>query len=273
MYGVIVEKTKQFNTKYKEDMKYKGISANESFLLSRVKDEGLLVFGVREIISLTGWNRNRTYNTLTSLERKGIITRIRRNVYAVTDDLAENAFGIATETIKPSYISFWTALSHYGFTEQQVMTIQLVSTRQVAPFDAGPLRFEVVKFKASRFFGYEKTERFVIAEREKAIIDSLSRLDLCGGISEFAKCLRNAWPFLERMKFAEYLVRFGNKSLISRAGHLTDRMGLTFPEAELLLKFRSPGFIRLDPGAEKTGSYDKRWHIMINADIEREEIR
>jgi predicted transcriptional regulator of viral defense system len=261
-----VEKAKQRHTKYI------GISANESFLLSTIRARDLPVFGVMEIISLCGWGRSRTYNTLVSLERKGILTRIKRNNYAVTDELAKNIFRIAAEAVKPSYISFWTALSHYGFTEQQVMIIQLVSTRQVAGFSAGPFKLEIVKFKPSRFYGYKKMDGFVIAEPEKALVDSLARPDLCGGIGEFAKCLRNAWPGLDKKKFTEYLIRFKNKSIVSRAGHLIERMGLDYEQIDALLNFKSPGFVRLDPGAKKTGVYDRKWNVIVNSDIGREEI-
>ncbi len=276
-----MEKPKQEHIKYNEcnetrkdaeRAKYGSISANEAFLLSLVKGRGLPVFGVREIVSLGGWDKSRTHNTLASLERKGALTRIRRNNYAVTGELSGNAFRIATEVVKPSYVSFWTALSHYGFTEQQVMAIQLVSTKQVGAFAAGPLKFEIAKFKPSRFYGYKKAEGFVIAEPEKALVDSLSRLDLCGGIGEFAKCLRNAWPGMDRKKFIDYLIRFKNKSAVSRAGHLIERMGLDFREADLL-RFRSPGFVCLDPGMKKAGAYDKMWRIIINSKIERGEIK
>ncbi|MBC7107305.1 MAG: hypothetical protein H5T41_00695 [Methanomassiliicoccales archaeon] len=246
------------------------VSKNESFLLSKINEKELLVFGVGEAISLTGWSRDRVCNTLASLERKGIIARVRRNAYALSNDLPKNIFAVATEAIKPSYISFWTALSYYGFTEQQVMVVQLVSTRQFRPFYAAPFRCEVVKFKISKFFGYRKIDRFVIAEKEKALIDSLSRLDLCGGLSEYAKSLKNAWPSLDKKKFAEYLIKFGNKSVISRIGFLTEHMGLSFPEADRLLPYRSSSFTSLDPRATRTNCYNNKWHIIINAEIGRE---
>lgn len=262
-----MEKSKQRYTGYI------GISANESFLLSSIRARRLPVFGVREVVSLCGWSRNRTYNTLVSLERKGILTRIKRNSYAITDELATNIFRIATEAVKPSYISFWTALSRYGFTEQQVMTVQLVSPRQVAGFSAGPFRIEVVKFKPSRFYGYKSADGFVIAEPEKALVDSLAYPGLCGGMGEFAKCLRTAWPGLDKKKFTEYLLKFNNKSIVSRAGHLIEYMGLYYEQAGSLIGYRSPGFVRLDTGAKKAGPYDNKWNVLVNVDIGREEIR
>jgi predicted transcriptional regulator of viral defense system len=265
-YSVVVEKQEQ------HDMNYTGTSANEAFLLSLVKKRNLPVFGVREIVYLSGWDRSRTYNTLASLVRKGVITRIKRDGYALTEGLGENIFRIGTELVKPSYISFWTALSYYGFTEQQVKKIQLVSTKQFGALAAGDFGLEIVTLKASRFYGYRKTEGFVIAEPEKALIDSLFRPDMCGGLDEFAKCLKNAWPGLDQKKLVEYAIRFGNKSVVSRAGHLIEGLGLETGELERLLAARSSSFVSLDPEAARIGEYDKKWRVIVNREIDREEI-
>jgi predicted transcriptional regulator of viral defense system len=254
-------------------MNYTGTSANEAFLLSLVEKRNLPVFGVREIVYLSGWDRSRTHNTLASLLRKGVTTRIKRDGYALTEGLSENIFRIATELVKPSYISFWTALSYYGFTEQQVKKIQLVSTKQFGALAAGDFGLEIVTLKASRFYGYKRTERFVIAEPEKALIDSLFRLDMCGGLDELVKCLRNAWPDLDKRRLVEYAIRFGNKSVVSRAGHLIERHGLETGELDRLLAARSSPFVPLDPEAARIGKYDRKWRVIVNREIDREEIR
>lgn len=253
-------------------MNYTGTSANETFLLSLIEKKNLPVFGVREISHLSGWNKSRIHNTLASLARKGVITRIKRDGYALSEELSGDIFRIATELVKPSYISYWTALSYYGFTEQQVKKIQLVSTKQFGSLIAGDFGLEIVTLKASRFYGYKKTEGFVIAEPEKALVDSLSRLDMCGGLSEFAKCLKNAWPGLDEKKLVEYAIRFGNRSVVSRAGHIIERLGLETGGLERLLAIRSSSFVLLDPEAARISKYDRKWRVIVNREIDREEI-
>ena len=93
-----MEKSKQQTTSYK------GISANESYLSSLVKENDIVVFGVKEIQRLSNWNKNRVHNTLYSLERKGLLRRVKRNSYILSDALNEKLFRIATELVKPSYI-------------------------------------------------------------------------------------------------------------------------------------------------------------------------
>ena len=262
-----MKKSKQFNKNYK------GISANESYLLSLIEESNLTVFGVKETGYLSGWNRDRLYNTLFSLEKKDLITRIKRDCYVLKS--SENLFKIATETVKPSYISFWTALSFYGFTEQQIKIIQLVSTRQMGRMSFDSSRIDVTTFQPKKFYGYEKIEGFVIAEPEKALIDSLSQLEKCGGLNEFAKCLKNAWKELNRKKFVDYLIEFNNRSVVSRAGYLIEYLELE-EQVNRLQKHRSRSFINLvtgDVGNGRKKEYDKRWNVIINQRIEREVIK
>jgi len=253
-------------------MNHTSISANEAFILSLVERKNLLVFGVREMVYLSGWDRKRIHNALASLLRKGVITRIKRDSYALTESLRKNVFEIATELVKPSYISLWTALSHYGFTEQQVRKVQLVCPKQFGPIAAGDFELEIATFKASRFFGYRKTEGYVIADPEKALIDALFLPVMCGGLDEFAKCLRNAWVDLDKGKLVEYAVRFGNKSLVSRLGYLADLLDLEIKELDRLLDGRSTSFVMLDPESGKTSQYDRKWRVIVNRKISLEEM-
>lgn len=265
-YIVIVKKLKQFNTNYK------GISANESYLLSLIEESNLTVFGVKEAIYLSGWSRNRVHNTLFSLEKKDLIIRLKRDCYALRSNLNENLFSIATESVKPSYISFWTALSFYGFTEQQLKIIQLVSTRQVRRMNLDSFIIDVTTFHPKKFYGYEKIEGFVIAEPEKALVDSLAQLDKCGGLNEFAKCLKNAWKELNKRRFIDYLIKFNNRSVVSRAGYLIEHLKLE-EQVEMLQKYKSKSFVGIaeNTGKGKEKEYNKRWNVIVSQ--REEEIR
>jgi predicted transcriptional regulator of viral defense system len=254
-------------------MNYSSVSSNEAFMLSLVKKGGFTTFGVSDIAHLSGWDRSRIHNTLASLLRKGTVIRVRRGRYALTENITENILQISTDLVKPSYISFWTALSHYGFTEQQVRNVQLVSTKQLGKITIGDYGVEIITLKSSRFFGYVRTEGFVIAEPEKALIDSLFRPDLCGGLDEFAKCLEYAWIGLEESKLVQYAIGFDNKSLISRLGHLIETLELETREIDGLLSERSRSYVSLDPEAKRLGEYDRRWRVIVNHKIDRERIR
>ncbi len=249
-----------------------GISANEAYLRSIVGEADMAVFGAMELFRISGWDKKRIHSTLASLERKGIITRLKRGSYAQTEGLNEHLFRIATELVKPSYISFWTALSRYGFTEQQVMTVQLASPRQARPFSAGDFAIEVATLKPYRFYGYQKMNGAVIAEAEKALIDALFRPDLCGGIEEVAACLKRAWHEVNHDTLIEYALGFRNRSLVSRLGHLIESLGLEMDGIERLLEARAPIFVLLDSKGEKEGEQDRKWRVLVNHRIVLEDM-
>jgi len=268
IYINIMKKTKQRN------IIYSGISPLESHILKKIADNNLVSFGVEELIRLTNWDRQRVYNILHSLQKKNHIYRIRRNQYVITENINEKIFRIATEVVEPSYISFWTALSYYGYTEQQIKTIQLVTTKQTCSLSLSSFNIEPTTFRIKRFFGYKKINDFVIATPEKAFIDSLYQLNKCGGLDEYSKCLKNAWNMLNKKTFVQGLLLFDNKSMISRIGFIIDCLSLKKTIDIKKLKTNiSQTPIKLNPYSSKKATYNKKWNILINHQIKMEEIK
>lgn len=247
-----------------------GISKLENHLLSLVNRAGIPVFGVGELEKLSGFDRTKINNTLFSLHKKDLLTRLERDRYAIVDNVPGHEFEIATGAATPSYVSFWSASSFYGFTEQQVSAIQLVSTRQHKPMELMGRKIEITRFKPERFFGYERLENFSIATKEKAIVDSLSDFKKSGGLYEYVDCLKNSWNELDKMVLAGHFLRFKNRSMNSRFGFLLDALRLDINPGlrKRLHDNASTGFVRLDvskPG--NGGRYDKTWKIQVNAEV------
>ncbi len=248
---------------------YSSLSKNEAHILESVRSADLLVFGVKEIEAVSGLTRTSIHNTLSNLSRKGHIVRIKRDTYALEDDFFDNTFKIMTEAVKPSYISFWTALSYYGFTEQQVQTIQLVSTKQFDDLKVKNKKVEISTFDPNKFFGYVDIEGMIIAEKEKSLIDSLYMLHKCGGLEEYVKCLKNAFDGLDRERFQTYTIKFNNKTLVSRIGFLLDELGLADRVfLDKLKKYTSKSYVLLDPEGSAIETHNSCWNIKINRDME-----
>ncbi|GEM_PF-946538 len=252
-----------------------GISKSEKFLLDLIEKNNLDVFGLKELERITSWRKIKLNNTLYSMKKKSLIINIKRNMYTSSENFQKNIFKIANSVASPSYISFWTALSFYGYTEQQVNAIQIVSTKQHKDLSINSHRIEITKFKSERFYGYKRIENFVIAEREKSIIDSFFCPKKCGGFDEVLKCFINSWNSLDKEKFVEYLIRFNDKSLVSRIGYIIYALNLDKKrELEISEKYKSSSFVLLNQENKKTNKYDKRWKIILNHDImKKEEIK
>jgi len=256
------------------NINYKGISGKERFILEKIKESALITFGAKEVERISGFSTNSVHSLLFSLRRKGVLVKLMRDRHALKETLFEKKFLVATELFKPCYISFWSALSYYGFTEQQPAAIQIASTKQLKRVELKEIIIWPTTIKPKNFFGYEELNGFVIASEEKALVDSILMPENAGGLNEFIKCLENAWIDINKDKFIQYLLMTNNKSVNSRAGFLIERMKLPIKK-ELLEKLRknsSKGFIRLDQTKKIKNEYNKNWKIIINTEIKEEEI-
>lgn len=263
-----MKKTKQRNSNY-------SISKTEYLFLKKIEEERLIIFTPKEIMHILTWKSSKIHNILQQLKNKKIITNIKRNTYTITETINEYLFQIAVESISPSYISFWSALSYYGFTTQQPNTIQVVTPKQYKTIDVNNHKIIPTKFKKERFFGYQKISHFTIAEKEKAIIDSLAYPEKAGGFKEVIKCLKNSWNELDKKTFIDYLFKFKSTTLNSRVGYILEELNLKSIKTQL-----PSTYIKLN--TEKSihkknvenflykNKRNKKWHIIINDNLKTE---
>ena len=136
-------------------------------------------------------NKNTLYKKLQSLEKRKIIKRLSRGLYQFS--LARpNDFSLANYLYQPSYISLESALNFHGIiTGFSYKIISLVPKKSKTIILEGK-EFVYSQIKRELFWGYEKQDNFLIAEKEKAILDYLY---FCSkGLKEFD---------LEEMNFSQ----------------------------------------------------------------------
>ncbi len=249
----------KLNDSYKS---YKALSKHESALLNLVQE--FTVFSPSTIRKLSKWKRATITNTLTSLKKKKTITLVRKNHYVITEKVPENIFAIATIVTAPSYISFWTAASYYGFTEQQINMVQVVSTKQYPIIRISNFNIETATCQPQKFFGYHKEQQFPIAEKEKLIVEIIFKPEWCGGMEEVRKILKNAWPEINQKVLLHYLQQFKNKSCGARLGYLIESLKLKSTIVPELKRNLPKGIIKLNPVKGNAPHYNLIWKVMIN---------
>jgi len=242
------------------------ISPQEYELIQKVVSSGLTVFSPDDVSRLLGWGKERAYRVIHNLKKKGIATSLQGK-YVISPMFHEyNPLVVASCVVWPSYISFWTALNFYKFTEQLPRTIFVATTRQKKKLEFDGNRVRFVQISGKRFFGYQEINGIIIAEKEKAFLDSLLLSRYSGGITEISKCLRNAWDELDKEKLVQYSLKMGNKSLVKRLGYLIQSNNLRISEELLytLKKSIGKGYSKLDPQPEKRGNRDDEWQLILN---------
>ncbi len=241
---------------------YKCLSKLESELLNSVTL--FLVFSYDKVSRLTGWKKTRINEVLKSLKTKGIIISIKKNCYVIVDNLTENLFAISNRVVEPSYISFWTAASFYGYTEQQLRTIQLVTTKQHKSIKLKNNVIEPTTYDKEKFYGYVKIGNYVIADKEKLLLDILFKPEKSGGLDEVRKIIKNMWEEIDEKKLLSYLKRFNNRSIYNRLGYLLDELKLRNKFKTKLFKRITKGYVKLNPQKKTNKTYYKKWRIVIN---------
>ena len=218
---------------------------------------------------------------LERLQTKGWIRRIRRGRFAVVplssgDDRSPqlHEFVVAMELVFPAVIAYWSALNHHGMTEQLPRTVFVATDHPVRrqPRDVLGVTYKIVSLKPVKLFGVMKDwideTPFSVTDREKTIIDGLDLPQYAGGVSEIAKALIGSWKVLDEKKLREYAAKIGNSAVAKRLGFMMEALGLGDVEALRTAIALASGYSPLDPTMPKRGKYNRRWGLLVNAEIQ-----
>lgn len=255
----------------RESVKYMQKLSSEH-IIKKLLERDVYYFTPEFLSNYLDTEKDKVYNLLKTLQRKGLVERVEKGKYLVLgfepDKVLSRPNYIANRIVTPSYISFWNALNFYGFTEQVPRRITLVSTKRKDDMTFKGYRFRYVRFKPRRFFGYTREGEefsFLIADEEKAIIDSIFLPDHAGGIKEVFKALKRSIPEINEEKLMDYAVGMGNKSLCARLGFMLDYIG---EEGKRLKKYLPKAPVKLAIFKEREGDIDNGWKIYKNIDLE-----
>ncbi|MDI6848823.1 MAG: type IV toxin-antitoxin system AbiEi family antitoxin [Candidatus Saccharicenans sp.] len=264
--------------------KYKNINKSlgpiSTFLIQQLSKKGMTVFTTRDAISLVDINPRNLNKIIHDLVIKGWLRRIEKGKYMLfplgvdsREPYSENHYLIASKLINPYYIGFWSALHFYGYTEQLLNTIFVVSTKRKKEISLSGVNYKFIRLKPTKFFGISevKIEGGVVtfSDREKTFTDCLAYPEYCGGIQEIVKGLWKAKEELDLIKLIDYANRMQNSTIIKRLGFLLEcldlRKGIDFGHLMTLVK---SGYSILDPLLPEKGTHDSRWNLLINVSKE-----
>lgn len=229
----------------------------------------------------------RARDLLHRLSAKGWLLPIERGKFLLVPRAAvgtwvEEPFVVANGIApQPCYVSYWSALSFHGLSEQLPRVVFVVTRgRPKPPVEFQGREYDFIPLRASAFYGYAAHE-FValngaarvevnVADPEKALLDSLERELLAGGMREIIHAARNGLQ-QERInvkRLIDYSVRYPNAAVIARAGYIFERLGV--PEVAVLRsRIRRRGEIPSlsIKGRRRTGPIDPTWRLRINVDL------
>jgi len=240
------------------------------FLSKLARESG--TFNIDDAHKITRINKHYLRKILYRLEKKGAIERIERGKYIIIPLHGEkgkytlNEFVIGSLLVKPYAISYWSALNHYGLTEQIPTTVfvQTISWKKKQEIEVFGIKYRIIRIKETKFFGIRKEwiegTQINITNKEKTIVDCLDKPQYCGGIIEVAKALKSEKYDME--KLSEYAKRIGNSGVIRRLGYLSEALGIDVKLPEI----KTRNYLYLDPTMPKKGRKNAKWRLIINLD-------
>lgn len=160
-----------------------------------VKKMGRPIFTTHELTVISGKSASTVVHSLKRLVKQGLLVKICQGVWAEPGPRAISPFEIIPYLFPRHrvYVSFITALHLHGIVEQIPQIITLASTAHTSTLRTKAGVFSVHQISPAFFDGfdwYRGTGHFLIAEPEKALIDSLY-------LSSRKKKQFNSFPELE----------------------------------------------------------------------------
>lgn len=123
---------------------------------------------LRDILSLR--SQDTLYLYIRKLIRLNVLIKLERGVYALEGHMP-NDFCIANTIHRPSYVSFETALNVHGILSQFPYEITSATTGKPIQKNIQDKLYTYSRVQPVLFFGYEKTDGFLMATPEKALLD------------------------------------------------------------------------------------------------------
>ena len=117
-------------------------------------------------------NDNTAYKFIQRLIEKKIVQRLKNGLYVYGVNFLDD-FQIANFLCTPSYVSVESALSFYGILSQFPYTITSVTPKKSKKIIFNKKVFEYIHIEPKYFYGYIKQKNFLIACKEKALVDTL----------------------------------------------------------------------------------------------------
>ncbi len=253
--------------KSRKDLRVTEQKLHPIYVTQLLRQSELFYFTPRLLGDFLALDRDQVYRLVTRLKKEGLIAEVEKGKYLLLglepERVLSNPLFIACHLVTPAYVSYWSALHFYGFTEQVPLTTFVATTKKKRPVTFRDLRFRFVAIQPHKFFGYRREGvgglPVVIADEVKAVVDSLDQPRYAGGVAEVAKALRMALDVVDTPTLIEYANRMGSKSLGSRLGFLLEMFGRS---VEGLSRSDSP--VKLDPTRPRSGAYDPRWRVVLN---------
>lgn len=191
----------------------------------------LSVFSLKEAVEAIG-NEANAKSYLTTICRKGLIRRVKKNLYSVVNPVngedTSSHFVIASHITENSFISFRSAFEFYGFSKEPLRKVQVSSTKRFLDFDYEGRRYHCVWI--SNLKQVDLIEGAKVTSLERTIVDSVNSLGRELNTKELLEHLFLI-GHVDEKRLKEMLLEYDKDILFRKVGyvlsHFKEQIGLS----------------------------------------------
>lgn len=148
-------------------------TTSEGRLVNLLKETKKAVLTTQDLQNALGFKSSNSRNTsLHRFLKRGWLVPLGRGIYGNSLQPPQK-FESATALVYPSYVSFESALNHYGVLSQIPQVITMATAKKGREVSLLNQTIKYIHLKPSLFWGYQKVGEALIAEPEKALLDTL----------------------------------------------------------------------------------------------------
>ena len=270
----------------KKDEASKTLGHQAARLVAELHDRGSALFSNADVEEITGLAPKSARNFVAALVRRGVATRLKPGLFILVPfelgrekEYLGNPLVVARELAGGSdyFVSHATAMGVHQMVTQPQLVIFTSTPRAMRPRNVLGAEFRFVRCKPEHLFGIThhwatKTERVLVSDLERTVLDGLKQSEHCGGFTEVAKGYWMRRHDIDPESLVGYAIRLDVGAVIRRLGFLLELFDVgSSGQVERLRDRLTASYSILDPLLPGGGRYLARWKLRLN--VTPEEIK
>ena len=267
-------------TMYHGEILYAGVTGRRRKQLTMLHRAFSGPFEAAQAAAVLGIDLDRTRRLLAALAANGWLARVRMGWYICVPleasqprEWREDPWKVAAALFSPGYIGGWSAVEHWGLTDQIFNVIYVIAGRKVKPArqTIQGTHFLIRTVPERTLFGTRRVWRkrvpVNVSDPHRTIIDILDVPEAAGGILHASEVLQTYFEseHSAQATLLQYGDRLGRGTVFKRLGYLAERARLADVDfVEACHSRITKGLSQLDPSGPPNGPIIARWNLRVN---------
>jgi len=224
------------------------------------------------------YSENYLRKRLNDLLNSGYFGKVKPGLYYIIpqgtsrEGYIVDKFLVANKLSKNSLIGYHSALELHGAAYSPSKIVYIITERSFRSFKFQGVEYRSVKGKTSfgKTFLLREGQKLSVSDRERTLIDGISRLKYSGGVEEYFKSIE-MFPYVDFKKILKYLKIYQKKVLYGKVGFILSYFAKkwNFPEkVKSKMKANLSKKIYYLTSRKEKNQLIKEWNLIVPVRLE-----